>query len=143
MNEEANRAIVEGFLEAIPQLQNNPEAFDAFISENVVLHVTGLPEIQGLEALRETFQMWLSAFPDVEIRTEFVIVDGDKVGYTNYWRATHKGEFLGIPPTDKRVTAMDVHIDRIADGKIVERWAGVEATTLGMLEQLGDIPSSD
>ena len=143
MNEQTNRAVVEGFLQAIRQLRNNPEAFDEFVSEDVVLHVTGLPEIRGLDRLRETFRMWLSAFPDVEIRTQFVIVHGDKVGYVNYWHATHKGEFMGVPPTDKHVTAMDVHIDRIADRKIVERWAGVEATSVGMLEQLGVIPSID
>ena len=143
MNEEMNRAVVEGFLEAIRELGNNPEAFDEFVSEDVVVHVTGLPVIHGLERLKETFQMWLSAFPDVEIHTQFVIVDGDKVGYTNYWHATHKGEFMGMPPTGKRVTAMDVHIDRIAEGKIVERWAGVEATSVGLLEQLGAILSSD
>jgi predicted ester cyclase len=35
-------------------------------------------------------------------------------------RATHRGEFFGIPPTGKQVTVTGIHVLRIADGKIAE-----------------------
>lgn len=61
------------------------------------------------------------------------------VAYTLAWRGTHKGELMGVPPTGKRVTVTDVHIERVANGKIVERWVGFDA--MGMMQQLGAIPS--
>jgi len=33
--------------------------------------------------------------------------------------ATHKDEFMGMPPTAKQVTITGIRIDRIAGGKIV------------------------
>lgn len=53
-------------------------------------------------------------------------------------RGTHQEAFLGIPPTGQQVTLKAIVIYRIADGKIVERWAQVD--TLGFLQQLGVIP---
>lgn len=49
------------------------------------------------------------------------------------------GTFMGIPPTGKRVKVSGIDIFRMADGKIVERWAEID--TLGMLHQLGAIPA--
>jgi predicted ester cyclase len=35
-------------------------------------------------------------------------------------RGTHKGEFVGITPTDKVIEMTGVDIDRVMNGKIVE-----------------------
>lgn len=58
-------------------------------------------------------------------------------------RGTHKAELQGnppIPPTGKQVVVPGVWIHRITGGKIVESWNVWD--TLGMLQQLGVIPSS-
>jgi predicted ester cyclase len=52
---------------------------------------------------------------------------------------THGGEWpAGIPPTHKQVTVEGTYTLRIADGKIVECWAQMDA--LGLMQQLGVIP---
>ena len=54
---------------------------------------------------------------------------------------THQGEFLGIPPTGKRVTYGGIDIFRVAGGKLVEMWQEVDR--LGLLQQLGVIPAAE
>lgn len=51
---------------------------------------------------------------------------------------THKGEFQGISPTNKKVRITGIVINRIEGNKIVERWTEIDA--LGILAQLGVVP---
>ena len=55
------------------------------------------------------------------------------------FRGTHKGDFQGIPPTSKQVTVTAITIERVVGGKIVEHW--IEMDALGMMQQLGVVPS--
>jgi predicted ester cyclase len=52
---------------------------------------------------------------------------------------THKGEIMGIPPTNKKVTVSLIVIDRFAGGKIVEDNGQFDA--LGLMRQLGLDPT--
>ena len=46
---------------------------------------------------------------------------------------------MGIPPTGKEVTMGSIDIVRIEGGQIAERWG--EGDTMGMMQQLGVVPS--
>ena len=48
---------------------------------------------------------------------------------------THRGEFAGIAPTGRPITARGMQIARFEDGKIVERWGSSDE--LGILLKLG------
>ena len=52
---------------------------------------------------------------------------------------THSGEFLGHPPTDKRMEVEEVFFLRAAEGKFVDFWALEDS--LGRMRQLGLLPS--
>jgi predicted ester cyclase len=39
--------------------------------------------------------------------------------------AVHKGEFMGVPATGKKIHWTGNHIYRIADGRIAEAWSEV------------------
>jgi predicted ester cyclase len=67
-----------------------------------------------------------------------LIAEGDKVVVRFTWRATHQGEFMGVPATGIMVTMTGIYIHRLAAGKFVEDWA--EEDHLGLLQQLGAIP---
>ena len=54
------------------------------------------------------------------------------------FRGTHRGEFQGIPPTDKEVAFSSIEIDRMVDGKVQEHW--FELDQLGLIRQLGALP---
>ena len=53
---------------------------------------------------------------------------------------THKGEFQGVPPINKKVSFSSTGITNIVDGKLSEDWVGTD--TMGLMQQLGAIPSA-
>ena len=80
-----------------------------------------------------------TAFPDIEMTFDDQIAEGDKVMTRYTLRGTHKGEYAGVPPTNKQVTYTGMWIYRIEGEKIVERWGNNDR--LGLLQQIGAIPS--
>lgn len=51
---------------------------------------------------------------------------------------TQRGEFFGIPASNRSVEVAGVHILRIQDGRIAEHW-GVN-DDIGLMRQLGVVP---
>jgi predicted ester cyclase len=95
------------------------------------------------ESTKQGNQSIRIAFPDHTNTIEDMIAEGDKVAVRWTLRGTHQGVLKGplgpIPPTGNQVAVTGIHIFRIADGKITERWE--EADMLGALQQLGAIPT--
>jgi predicted ester cyclase len=48
---------------------------------------------------------------------------------------------MGIPPTGNEVRITSIDVLRIAEGRIVERWA--QSNDLEMMQQLGVVPSPE
>ena len=92
----------------------------------------------GPLAVKQRFTMLCSAFPDLRVALEDMVAEGDRVAVRFTLHGTHYGDFMGMSPTGKHVTVSGIDINRIRDGKLVERWASVDM--LGMLQQLGAIP---
>jgi predicted ester cyclase len=113
---------------------------DEIFAPNVVLHAADGTDIRGLTEHKQMFEQMFKAIPDLHITLNDMIVEGDKVAIRFTYNGTHKGEYMGIPPTNKKVTISMIEIDRIIGGKIVEAWA--RADTLGFMQQLGVIPTS-
>ena len=86
------------------------------------------------EGLKRALRLQVAAFPDVHYTIEALIAEGDRVVLHNTWRATHRGEYLGFPPTGKRIAVTAMHLLRLQDGLIVEHW-GIQ-DRLGLVEQL-------
>jgi steroid delta-isomerase-like uncharacterized protein len=77
----------------------------------------------------------LTGLPDLHFDVDDTITEKDKL--VVYWTitGTHRGEFLGVPATNKKVSFSGITINQIRDGKIIEStviWDG-----LGLLEQFG------
>ena len=80
-----------------------------------------------------------AAFPDFTYKSDDVIAEGDKVVIRLTAHGTMKGAFMGMPATGKSATWSEIHIARMANGKVAEHWAEIDR--LGMLQQLGVIPT--
>ncbi|MCK6629831.1 MAG: ester cyclase [Anaerolineae bacterium] len=133
-----NKAVVRRFFELFSQ--GDLETIgQELLSPEFVAHFPGMPGPLNLESYRQVGIMFRSAFPDIQDTVEDQIADGDKVATRITSRGTHQGEFMGIPATGKQYTITAIVVDRIASGRIVERWA--EFDQLGMLQQLGVIPT--
>ena len=79
------------------------------------------------------------AFPDLEWTIEEQVAEGDKVACSIVWRGTHQGEFLGIPPTGKRVTVPLMAVDYFVAGQFKETRGLMNIMSL--MQQLGVVPS--
>ena len=134
---EENKALVRREIEELWN-QRKLDIIDEIYAADYVGHAAGSPDIHGLESLKQAASMHRTAFPDQKITIKDLIAEGDKVVVRWSITATHKGELMGIPPTGVQVTWTGIAIDRIAGGKIVEKW--VNPDKFSMLQQLGAVP---
>jgi predicted ester cyclase len=79
------------------------------------------------------------AFPDIVVTEQDLIATPDKVRELSTAEANHEGDFMGIPPTGRKMHWTEIHIYRFVDGKIAEHW--VELSMLQLLQQLGVVPT--
>jgi predicted ester cyclase len=93
----------------------------------------------GLKDYKQSTSEIYSALPDVHFTLDDMVVEGDKVAVRFTFSGTHKGEFMGIPPSNRKVTMWGIYIDRIAGGKFAESWTRYD--TLGLMQQLGTVPT--
>lgn len=75
-----------------------------------------------------------TAFPDMKIRVDRWIEQGDVVVTEEMMEGTHSGAFAGLPATNRAVHLAICHVTRVVDGKIVERVAYHDSA--GILRQL-------
>ena len=137
MSTEENKAIVRKYRAA--NNQNKLDALDAIVAQDLISHsaLPGLPP--GLAGGKAAHQFFMGAFPDTQTTTEDLIAEGDKVMERYTARGTHKGEFMGAPPTGKKFAVESIVIYRFANGKIVEMWGLNDSQ--GLMTQLGLMPA--
>jgi predicted ester cyclase len=97
----------------------------------------------GVPPTREGFKQFAislkTAFPDLHYVIEDSLEIGDRIVHRLTASGTMKGEFMGVPATGKRATWTEIHIGRVANGRLTEHWALIDQ--LGMLVQLGIVPA--
>jgi steroid delta-isomerase-like uncharacterized protein len=111
-----------------------------FAWEDVVEQVPLPGQGPGLEGLKDILRAMRTGFPDLVFSTLEQISEGDKVASRFEWAGTHRGTFLGIPPTGKAVRVWGIVIDRLVEGRIKE--TRIIMDTMGMLMQLGTMPGA-
>ena len=75
---------------------------------------------QGAERFRKISNSYLSAFPDLHANIEHILAEDNFVLVFLNWAGTQKGEFQGMPPTNKRVNMRSADSYKIQNGLIVE-----------------------
>lgn len=140
MSTQENKAIIRRIYD---ELWNGRrlEVADEVIAEGSVNYDTGLvPQPFGPEEMKGTVIMVTGGFPDNHHAVEEMIAEGDKVVARVTLTGTHEGEFMGMPPTGRRIEVTEIHIYRLADGKAVEHRVGRD--DMGAMRQLGVLPDS-
>ena len=91
--------------------------------------------VAGVESMQHHIERYRRAFPDLKLTITDIIAEKDEV--VAHWTAngTHRGEFLGMSPTNVNALIAGTSIYRIEEGKIVEQWANWNLMSL--IEQLG------
>lgn len=89
--------------------------------------------------VKRLFTEFYTAFPDWREEIVELVAEGNTVVGRFRCSGTHQGEFLGEPPTSKRMEVDEVFFLRVEDGKFVDFW-GLE-DSLTRMRQLGLLPS--
>jgi steroid delta-isomerase-like uncharacterized protein len=128
------RTLVQAFVQEV-QNDGKIDAAGEYIAADLVDHssLPGLPA--GLEGAQAIFSMIRTGFPDHDAVIHDQVAENDKVATRKSFTGTHDGEFLGVPPTGRRVTINVIDIVRVQDGMIVEHWNTVDL--LGAMQQMG------
>jgi steroid delta-isomerase-like uncharacterized protein len=116
------------------------DSFGELLADDFVEHeeMPGLtPSKQGVVQM---FRMYRSAFPDLNMHAEEVLVSGDKTISRVTVTGTHQGEWMGMEPTGSRIDVKVIDIMQFDDaGRVREHWGLMD--TLTMMQQLGAIPA--
>jgi predicted ester cyclase len=128
---EGQKALVLQFYEQVIN-RGDLSAIDNLLSPNFVHN----GEARGIEGQRAAIQTLLSALTDLHVSARATICEGDLVAVRQEWSGTHTGTFLGLSPTNRRVSFTSQAMLRIANGRIAEAW--VNEDDLGLLRQLGE-----
>ena len=112
---------------------------DELYSPDFVLHMAS-GEFRGIEAFKNYVSNAMAASPDMDHIFDDAFGEGDKLLTRFTWRSTHKGEFMGIPPTGKQFAVPVYYIWRIEGGKIQECWLDMDSL-FSVMQILGGEPS--
>ena len=138
MSLEENKQLVRRYQDIYNR--NDLDALTQVLADNLLTPriMAGVPS--GLEGAKAAHRIMLKGFPDFQTTIEDLVAEGDKVAARISMRGTHTGDFVGIPPTGKRVEFTGMYVVRIENGKIAEHWG--EEDSISLLSQLGVRPQA-
>lgn len=105
--------------------ENQVERVAEFVSPKCCVKVGERLIPVGVEGMKEHIQATKQTYPDYRMKIIKQFCDGDYVISEFVMEGTHKGEWIGIKPTNKRLVFTGVDIDKVVDGMIVEHGGAV------------------
>ena len=116
--------------------KRKPELIPEVIAPSHALHDPNAAGSSiGPEAYLRQYTTFITAFPDLKFTIEDTVTEGDKVVVSWTIVGTHKGEFMGIAATNKKVSVDGITINYLGNGRIMDSYINWDA--LGLLRQLG------
>ena len=116
-----SKQLVGRYLQALSGQHKTPELVAQFVSDTT---------------LAEHIAQAEAAFPGYEIVAEQLIAERDLVAVRATFQGVHRGEFAGVPPTGRAVSAGLMIVYRVDGDRIVEHWMLFD--TAGLMAQLQD-----
>jgi steroid delta-isomerase-like uncharacterized protein len=133
----ANKAIICRYVDATNA--GELDLFDLFVDENYVENEPIPGQGPGREELKKAYVVFNGPFPDLEYVFEDLIAEGDLVFGRGVISGTHKGDFMGVPATGKKIRWTGTRLFRLQNGQVMEGWINVDM--MGMMQQMGVIPA--
>lgn len=81
-----------------------------------------LDELIAAPAVREEWESKFVAFPDLELRAEHMIAEGDEVWTRGVFRGTHVADYHQYKATGRFVELPYIDWWIVRDGRITENW---------------------
>jgi predicted ester cyclase len=134
MSLEENKRIIRRWIDAGVNAGDLSVADELF--ETDVLAHAPEGDVRGVDqGPKASIKLLREAFPDLHFTVDDLIAEGDRVAARFEARGSHRGDFMGIAPTQKPVSFKGVYIYRLSSGRIAEVWISLDA--MGLLGQLG------
>jgi predicted ester cyclase len=112
--EQANQAVVQRFYEEVVN-QKKLEVFQEVFDPHMVAHDLG-----RASAITDT--VLLAGLPDLHIKVDLWVLQGDLVTAVVTASGTHQAAIMGIAPTGNKVIWSSIDVWRVKGGKITDVW---------------------
>lgn len=119
--------------------QHDASKMAPYFADNVILVDYGSPKPDtGWAQFQQTYQAYVTAFPDGKPSFEGDVAHGDMV--VLQWRVvgTNTGPLMNMPATNKSVDTHGCTVYHLVNGKIVHLWQYWDRA--GFMRQLGMMP---
>lgn len=134
MSVEQNKAAMRRFYDEAVN-QRNLDLIDELIGEAFVEHEVFPGLSDDREGVRQFFTIMHEAFDGFRMDLQDLVAESDKVVARLTMRGTHKGEFMGVAGTGRKINVTTIDFVRFADGKAVEHWGATDGISL--MDQIG------
>lgn len=130
MTLEENKKLILDHYEAFVHQQDS-EAVRSQLAADFVDHEMPPGTPPGQEAALRWSEMLHQAFPDIRVKVEHIVAEGDLVAVRATWTGT-LGFFapLNLPATNRSVRFTGMVLWRISGSRIAERWAALDRLDL-------------
>jgi len=117
--------------------QKNPNLIDELIAPD---YVNNNPEgvLNGTLGYHQFYDTYTNAFPDLKLSITDLIEGEDRVVCRYVCKGTHKGDLMGIAPTNNQISVHGIVIATLKEDKIVEE--KIIWDTLSLWQQLEAVP---
>src|SRR5579863_670401 len=137
---EQNKHVVQRFVEECWN-QGNLNKASEFLDDQVRFHDPAFPGLSpGIQNIKNHIEGTRKAFPDLHITIEDTIAERNEVVLHWTARGTHKGQFVGLQPTQRKVSIDGTSIYRLEGSKIAESYANWNLASLMAQVGVAEVP---
>ena len=112
---------------------------DTTFHPDYVTHVPGVPPLpHGPDGFKAVIAMWRTACPDLHMKIEQLVAEGEYVANRFTTTGTNTGPLMNLPPTGKEMVVHGQELHRIVGGKLAESWISDDVPSICV--QLGILP---
>ena len=119
-NARADKKNVSLWYEAFSK--KDPTLLDRILSTNWVDIPPAPDQPPGPAGARQILAELTTAFPDLDIKIEDVLQEGNKVIVRSKISGTQRGPLMGFPAKNRKMSIQAIDIHQFEDGKIVRTW---------------------
>ena len=131
MSAETNKQLARlWILEGWNQNRNQEVVEQVFARHWIDGNPTFPDQPQGLEGALYYVNVYRNIFPDIQFELTHIIADENFVTFRFVAEATHRGEFMGIQPTGKRVKFSGIVIHRVENDRFAESWNEIDILSI-------------
>lgn len=125
--EERNKTLIRSFVEEIFN-EHNLSSIEKYFGNETV---EGSPQTgKSGEGFKPMLTEFFKAFPDWRAIIEHIVAENNLVMIFLNGNGTHKGDFRGVPPTNRLVNIRSADLYKIENGVITGHWDVVDQLNL-------------